>query len=114
MSISHADLSTSDIIDRDRALALADRRAREAGDRLREARLRGQWLFGFAFPLAVTVVGALLGVLVGEDLADTAVGRSVLGAVQPAIDVLMAASTVEYLVGCAFLVMAGLVWIVRS
>ena len=114
MSISQAPILTDGGADRDKVLAVADKRARQAMAGERRDHAKGRWLFGFVLPLTVAVLGALLGFTAGDDLADTAAGRVVIGAVQPAIETLAGASTIEYLVGCTFLVMAILVWLVRS
>jgi hypothetical protein len=105
---------SSDIIDQDRAVTLTDRRARALGDALRREKTKGHWLFGVIFPLAVAAIGALLGVVAGDELADTAIGRLVLDFAQPTIDFLASGSAIHYLIGCAALVMVGLIAAVRG
>jgi len=114
VSLTNVHSLSSDIIDQDRAVALADRRARALGDALRREKTKGHWLFGVVFPFAVAAVGALFGVAAGDELADTAIGRLVLELAQPVIDFLASGSAIHYLNGCAVMVMVGLIAAVRS
>jgi hypothetical protein len=113
MSHSYAKSVDGCVINVQAAAALAERNAERENSARRVARL-ARGLFTVALPITVTVASAGVGLMLGEDLARTALGRAVLGIASPIIATLSGLGPAEILIGFAVIAMTGLVIYVRS